>query len=203
MMPAFAKTISKPLPVAATTPCSRCRSAATVTSPRTAVALGPNIVSAASSSGARRPMTTTVAPSSINRRAVASPMPLLPPVMTAVLPAKRDMITHHLKGAVHNSRPACWGTVRASESRAVPACGTRQQRGQVGPASVSVGWLSPGPRRIVLAGRQECGFTRHCPNLQELWFASAPAVVEECVDVGGELGGVLEQEPVGSVGAHL
>jgi hypothetical protein len=44
-------------------------------------------------------MTTTVAPSSIDRRAVASPMPLLPPVMTAVFPAKRDMITHHLKGA--------------------------------------------------------------------------------------------------------
>jgi pimeloyl-ACP methyl ester carboxylesterase len=47
--------------------------------------------------------------------------------------------------------------------RAIEAAG-------VGPASVSAGWLSPGRRRIVLAGRQQCGFTPHCPNLQELWF---------------------------------
>src|SRR5579859_6949022 len=39
------------------------------------------------SSFSRRPVMTTFAPSATNRLAVASPIPLLPPVMTATLPS--------------------------------------------------------------------------------------------------------------------
>src|SRR4051794_9014326 len=44
------------------------------------------------SSFSRRPVITTCAPSSTKRLAVASPIPLLPPVMTAILPSSFFMI---------------------------------------------------------------------------------------------------------------
>src|ERR1700748_2341284 len=44
------------------------------------------------SSFSRRPVITTWAPSSTKRLAVAKPIPLLPPVMTATLPANCFMI---------------------------------------------------------------------------------------------------------------
>src|SRR5258707_818990 len=55
--------------------------------PRTPVALPPSSATAASSSAGRRPVTTTFAPSATNRFAVASPIPLVPPVTRAILPA--------------------------------------------------------------------------------------------------------------------
>jgi hypothetical protein len=47
----------------------------------------PICLTASSSSAWRRPVMKTWAPSATNRRAVARPMPLLPPVMTATFPS--------------------------------------------------------------------------------------------------------------------
>ena len=47
----------------------------------------PICVTASSSSACRRPVMKTWAPSATNRRAVARPMSLLPPVTTATLPS--------------------------------------------------------------------------------------------------------------------
>src|ERR1700736_4939670 len=58
-----------------------------VTSPRTPTAFPPTFFTAASSSSWRRPVMNTNAPSAAKRWAVASPIPLLPPVTTAVLPS--------------------------------------------------------------------------------------------------------------------
>src|SRR5262245_1317037 len=66
---------------------SRSRSARFETSPCTPVTFLPICVTAASRSACRRPVMKTWAPSATNRRAVARPMPLLPPVMTATLPS--------------------------------------------------------------------------------------------------------------------
>src|SRR6202034_2313376 len=51
----------------------------------------PISFTAASSSAWRRPVMKTYAPSATNRRAVARPMPLLPPVTTATLPSNLGM----------------------------------------------------------------------------------------------------------------
>src|SRR5260221_4920466 len=52
----------------------------------------PISFSAASSSSCRRPVMKTYAPSATNRFAVASPMPLFPPVTTATLPSSFPLI---------------------------------------------------------------------------------------------------------------
>ena len=54
-------------------------------SPWTPVTFSSDLLYAAFSSGARRPVMNTYAPSSTNRFAVARPIPLLPPVISAVL----------------------------------------------------------------------------------------------------------------------
>lgn len=51
------------------------------------VALAPIPATALASSAARRPMTKTLAPSAAKHLAVARPMPVEPPVMTAILPS--------------------------------------------------------------------------------------------------------------------
>src|SRR5882762_5913530 len=57
------------------------------------VAFGPIAATAASSSGWRRPVIKTRAPSVAKRLAVARPMPVVPPVMTAIFPSSlRTMI---------------------------------------------------------------------------------------------------------------
>src|SRR5262249_5961861 len=66
---------------------SRSRSARCETSPCTPVTCLPTCLTASSSSAWRRPVMKTWAPSATKRRAVARPMPLLPPVMTATLPS--------------------------------------------------------------------------------------------------------------------
>src|SRR5277367_1748661 len=70
---------------------SRSRSSRSPASPATATALGPICATASASASSRRPVMNTWAPSAAKRRAVASPMPLLPPVITATLPAKASM----------------------------------------------------------------------------------------------------------------
>src|SRR5438270_4153077 len=70
----------------------RSRSAASVTSARMANAAGPSDSAALRSVTSLRPVMATCAPSSTNRRAVASPMPLLPPVMSANLPSSLPIL---------------------------------------------------------------------------------------------------------------
>src|SRR5882757_2099699 len=84
-MPALANTISS-LPNFLT-PCSIAASVAamSVASAAIASAFGPSSFAAASSVAWLRPVITTFAPSATNSFAVASPMPLLPPVINAVL----------------------------------------------------------------------------------------------------------------------
>jgi hypothetical protein len=62
-----------------------------VTSPATVLRPSPINALALSDSLRRRPMMKTSAPSSTNLRAVASPIPLLLPVITATLPANRGI----------------------------------------------------------------------------------------------------------------
>ena len=59
--------------------------AMSVASATMASAFGPNSFAAASSVAWLRPVMTTLAPSATNSFAVARPMPLLPPVINAVL----------------------------------------------------------------------------------------------------------------------
>src|SRR5579859_605868 len=56
-------------------------------SPATVVTFLPIKAAASLSSFSRRPVITTCAPSSTKRLAVAKPIPLLPPVITAIFPA--------------------------------------------------------------------------------------------------------------------
>src|SRR5579871_6546940 len=56
-------------------------------SPVTVVTFLPIKAAASFNSFSRRPVITTCAPSSTKRLAVAKPIPLLPPVMTATLPS--------------------------------------------------------------------------------------------------------------------
>src|ERR1700692_3076834 len=65
----------------------RSRSAKPRTSPATVVTFLLMKAAASFSSFSRRPVITTCAPSSTKRLAVAKPIPLLPPVITAIFPA--------------------------------------------------------------------------------------------------------------------
>src|SRR5580693_5610389 len=69
----------------------RSRSARFETSPCTAEMFLPICFTAASSSPLRRPVIKTYAPSATKRCAVARPIPLLPPVMTATFPSSLSM----------------------------------------------------------------------------------------------------------------
>src|ERR1700687_4865338 len=84
--PALAKTMSRVPRSAFTAAYSRSRSARSETEPLTARALGPRSATAASSASCRRPKMKTKAPSSMKRFAAARPMPVAPPVITAVFP---------------------------------------------------------------------------------------------------------------------
>src|SRR6516164_8056364 len=85
--PALANRTSRRLCWRFTVAKSRSRSARFETSPGTPVTCLPICLTASSSSAWRRPVMKTWAPSATNRRAVARPMPLLAPVMTATLPS--------------------------------------------------------------------------------------------------------------------
>src|SRR5437588_3174133 len=90
-MPAFANTISS-LPFSCLICANRrSRSARFDTSPCTPVTFRPISLTAAANSGSRRPVTNTYAPSFTNSFAVARPMPLLPPVMSAIFPSSLPM----------------------------------------------------------------------------------------------------------------
>src|SRR5260221_3574346 len=70
---------------------SRSRSPRFDTSPCTPVTFFPISFTAAASSRSRRPVTKMYAPSFTNRFAVARPMPLLPPVTSAIFPSSLPM----------------------------------------------------------------------------------------------------------------
>src|SRR5580692_2408261 len=69
------------------------------------------------SSFSRRPVITTWAPSSTKRLAVAKPIPLLPPVMTATLPSSFFMIFYPSFCVVFVLKFEKHGTVPGSELR--------------------------------------------------------------------------------------
>src|SRR5258707_15488356 len=72
------------------------------------------------SSFSRRPVITTWAPSSTKRLAVAKPIPLLPPVMTATLPSSFFMIFYPsfcVLSSFKSLRSTARGTVPRSELR--------------------------------------------------------------------------------------
>jgi hypothetical protein len=83
--PALAKSTSTCPFSARTIANSRSKSSRLATSPCTAVTPEPIASTALSNSSWRRPVIKTYAPSSTNRFAVANPMPLLPPVITAIM----------------------------------------------------------------------------------------------------------------------
>src|SRR6266404_2703875 len=85
--PALANTISS-LPFSRLI-CANRRSRSPVfdTSPSTPVTFLPISFTAAANSGSRRPIMKTYAPSFTNSFAVARPMPLLPPVTSAIFPS--------------------------------------------------------------------------------------------------------------------
>src|SRR6267378_3119401 len=90
-IPAFTNTISS-LPFSRLICANRrSRSRRFDTSPCTAVTFRPISLTAAANSGSRRPVMKTCAPSLTNCFAVAKPMPLLPPVMSAVFPTSLFM----------------------------------------------------------------------------------------------------------------
>src|ERR1700754_396793 len=91
-IPAFANTISSRPFCCLICANRRSRSARFDTSPCTPGPLRPIASTAAANSDSRRPVTNTYAPSSTNRFAVASPMPLLPPVMRAIFPSSLFML---------------------------------------------------------------------------------------------------------------
>src|SRR6476620_7058849 len=78
-------------------------SAATPTSPAMAAtfpfAPAPMVLTASSRAPRPRAMTATSAPEAANRVAIARPIPLLPPVITAVRPARRTFIFDPPDGA--------------------------------------------------------------------------------------------------------
>src|SRR5262245_16328613 len=84
-MPALAKRTSRRPNRCWTVAYSRSRSTRLATSPRTPIARGPSSFRALSRVSCVRPVMTTLAPSSMKRRALANPMPVVPPVTTATL----------------------------------------------------------------------------------------------------------------------
>src|SRR5262245_51237442 len=115
--PAFATAMSRPsAPAAVSTAASTAASSVTSQAAvRTSVSAGASRSSsaaAARSLSAERPAIVTVAPSRRSARAHASPMPLPPPVISAVLPWRAPAVVCILTSL---ARPACGGTpTRAS-----------------------------------------------------------------------------------------
>src|SRR5206468_2299825 len=102
-VPALAITMSRPpnVPSAASTLARAC--AGSAASPATAT---PPISPATASIGpGRRPVTTTCAPSFANRRAVAAPIPVPPPLTIATLPSSRILAVPSETGLVCPTRP--------------------------------------------------------------------------------------------------
>jgi len=86
-------------------------------SARTPEALGPIFATASSILPRSRPVTTTVAPSATNSLAIAKPIPVVPPVITATLPQVKSSSLPPSRGsrvnppAAHRFRgamPARW-----------------------------------------------------------------------------------------------
>src|SRR6266404_2008881 len=96
-MAALANTMSRWPFFSFTTANRRSRSARFETSPCMPVMLVPICFTAPSSSLWRRPVMNTYAPSATNCRAVASPIPLLPPVTSATFPSSFFMATDSLR----------------------------------------------------------------------------------------------------------
>src|SRR5258708_22478237 len=89
--PELATRMSRPPFSSRTVANSLSRSALFEASPATVVTPSPISALALSNSLSRRPLMKTYAPSCANLCAVASPIPLLPPVITATLPFSRDI----------------------------------------------------------------------------------------------------------------
>src|SRR3954470_5257934 len=78
----------------------------------------PSSSAAAASLASSRPTRWTRAPSATNRRAVASPMPLSPPVMSATLSASRAMETPSIGDSMPRPRQTGRVTTNPDDDRA-------------------------------------------------------------------------------------
>jgi hypothetical protein len=87
--------------------------------PRDVTADGQHPSSAAASSSRcrSRPVITTRAPSATSRRAVASPMPLVPPVTSAILPSSREVMARACRPS-GEANSACRTWVRHHQAQA-------------------------------------------------------------------------------------
>src|SRR4051794_39635561 len=112
---------------------------------------------AAFSSFSRRPVITTCAPSSTKRLAVAKPIPLLPPVITAILPANfcplllptRSLIfllrfTNSMSNTRMKRRRVCVSDLRQAAvdgdlARGHEAAVVRREKGSDGPYLCRIG----------------------------------------------------------------
>src|SRR5450756_1278493 len=136
------------------------------------------------SSFSRRPVITTCAPSSTKRLAVAKPIPLLPPVMTATLPSSFFMIfifrcVWTRRGTAPGSdlrQAAVDGDLAAGHEAAV----RRRKKGSHGPELRRIAHaLEPSHRAVglqaLLAQRFRREFGRYRPGRQHV-YADASAL---------------------------
>ena len=125
--PTLATSRSTPPSAAAAASTNRSTSPGAVTSATTPCAVPPparSSASAASSPSAERAQMPTRQPSAASRRALARPMPRLPPVTRAILPARPRSTAPSARGLLYQSGaiPAAAGRAPAGEWRRAALC---------------------------------------------------------------------------------
>src|SRR6185369_32521 len=137
--------------------------------PCTPSTLRPMARTAASSSSWRLPVMKTYAPSATKRSAVASPRPLLPPVMTAIFPSSFPM-EFSFEGVLYRSVWNTWVAMLTQAQDCIDRYGTRENgrspavvRCRRGAGSRATRLLAQGVRRN-LAGRPYAGDAHQSPE---------------------------------------
>src|SRR3954454_7483754 len=168
-MPALLTSTSIPPKRATAAAYMPCTSSAEVTSARTN---SPSISSASAlPPSSSRSATTTCAPSAANRRALARPMPLAAPVMTATLPSSLPANSPPLSGRDLHTRPLpradggeCADLAAATSSQALES----PESLPVGHRGVVGGELHAGGVRVVVDHIVAEGLACRCAGLEQL-----------------------------------
>ena len=140
------------------------------------------------------PVATTVAPSAWNSLAVAAPIPLVPPVMRAILPSSVFMLVSTAVQPIGSAEPISsirYGSVlhkdgpvagnaakpdrRTERSKAVVLAETYRQLSQGGLANVSIDEISR------VSGVSKTTIYRHWPSRSAL-------LIDACSRLGGDVG---------------